>query len=108
MDEVAALSKRLYALLAQLRGHLSYGFRYVEQLLSLEEQEMLTACWPQQPQPEEVRRASGVLWTWTKYVWAEAEREVACSLNIAVDERELLAAVERIYAWREATVNKAH
>jgi hypothetical protein len=76
MAEVASQSKDLYRLLAQFRGYLSYGFRYVEQLLSPEEQEMLTACWPRQPQREEVRRASRVLWTWTKHIWAEAEREL--------------------------------
>jgi hypothetical protein len=103
MDEVASHSKQLYGLLAQFRGHLSYGFRYVEQLLSVEEQEMLRACWPQQPQPAEVRRASRVLWAWTKHVWAEAERELGRSLHMAVDEREMLAAVERIYSWREET-----
>jgi hypothetical protein len=97
MGEVTHCGTVLYALLAALRGRRSYGLRYVELLLSPEEERLLTAAWPTTPRRDEVRRAARALWTWTLHVRAEAERALGASLEIAVDEPGLLAAVDRIY-----------
>jgi hypothetical protein len=87
----------LYVLLAALRGSRSYGYRYVEQLLSPAEQVLLTEAWPTRPSRQEVVRAARALWHWTRYVWQEAERRLGRSLLIEVDEAALLSAVDRIY-----------
>jgi hypothetical protein len=86
----------LYEVLARLRGHRSYGFRFVEQLLTSEEQEMLLAAWPTTPTRNEVRRAGRAMWAWTRYVWDEAERQLG-PLDLTIDDRELLAAVDALY-----------
>jgi hypothetical protein len=99
MGEVTYQGTNLYTLLAGLRGRNSYGFRYVEQLLSPEEQALLTAAVPAAPSRAEVRRAARALWTWTRHVWAEAERVLGEPLDISIDEAGLLAAVDRIYTW---------
>lgn len=99
MGEVTYQCACLYTLLAQLRGRNSYGFRYVEQLLSPEEQALMRTVHPSEPTREEVRRAARALWAWTRYVWAEAERVLGEPLGISVDEAGLLAAVDRIYTW---------
>jgi hypothetical protein len=88
----------LYTLLALFRGRRSYGFRYVEQLLSAEEEELLRETWLRGPDRDEVRRAVRALWEWTRYVWREAERTLGRSLEIQLDEAGLLAAIERIYS----------
>jgi hypothetical protein len=98
MGEVSYRCGELYTFLARLRGRKSYGFRYVEQLLTLEEQALMTAAWPAAPRQEEVRRAARALWTWTRHVEAEAERALGQPLEICIDEAALLAAVDRIYA----------
>src|SRR5262249_1938415 len=62
------------------------GFRYVEALLSPEEQVLLTAAWPASPTRDEVRRAARALWDWTRHVWREAERVLGRPLAIDLDE----------------------
>ena len=91
-------SGRLYELLARFRGRRSYGFRYVETLLSPAEQRLLAAAWPAAPDRAEVRRAARELWTWTRHVWDEAERILERPLDITLDEAEFLAAVDRRYS----------
>src|SRR5207249_3612798 len=71
MGEVSGQCSELYTLLARLRGRNSYGFRYVEQLLSPEEQELMRAAWPAAPDQAEVRRAARALWNWARHVRAE-------------------------------------
>ncbi len=88
----------LYELLAKLRGRRSYGLRYVEELLSPPEQESLSAALPSAATRGEVRRAARALWVWTRHVWDQAERVLARPLTVAVDEAELLAAVDSIYS----------
>lgn len=97
LGEVSLRATELYVLLAALRGSRSYGYRYVEQLLSPAEQDLLTDAWPTQPSRQEVVRAARALWQWTRYVWQEAERHLGRSLLIEVDEAALLSAVDRIY-----------
>ena len=97
LGEVSYRATELYVLLAAMRGIRSYGYRYVEQLLSPEEQGLLTAAWPVGPSRQEVRRAAHALWVWTRYVWQEAERYLGRSLMIQIDEEGLLSAVDRIY-----------
>lgn len=97
LGEVSYRTTELYVLLAALRGSRSYGYRYVEQLLSPAEQVLLTEAWPTQPSRQEVVRAARALWQWTRYVWQEAERRLGRSLLIEVDEAALLSAVDRIY-----------
>jgi predicted nucleotidyltransferase len=87
----------VYQLLGRLRGRRTYGFRYVETLLTPAEHALLAAAWPCNPSREENRRAARALWTWTKYVWREAERVIGASLEIDVDERGMLAAIDRMY-----------
>jgi hypothetical protein len=87
-----------YELIGRLRGRRTYGYRYVEELLSPDEQSMLAAAWPRAPTREENRRAARALWAWTKYVWREAERVIGESLGIELDEESMLAAIERFYA----------
>ncbi len=99
LGEVSYRVTALYGFLGQLRGRLTYGFRYVAELLSPEEQALLAAAWPASPGRDEVRRAARALWDWTRHVWAEAERELGAPLEIAIDEAGLLAAVDRIYGW---------
>lgn len=99
MGEVSFQCSGLYSFLARLRGRNSYGFRYVEALLSPAEQAMLTDAWPAAPTREEVRRAGRALWTWTRHVWGETEQALGEPLGITVDEAGLLAAVDRIYTW---------
>jgi hypothetical protein len=98
MGEVIECCQILCQLLARLRGRQSQSFRYVESLLSPREQALLTASWPAAPTREEVRRAAGALWSWTRHVWEEAERVLDGPLEIRLDEGSLRAAVERIYA----------
>jgi hypothetical protein len=97
LGEVSSRAMALYVLLAALRGSRSYGYRYVEQLLSPAEQVLLAEAWPTQPSQQEVVRAARALWQWMRYVWQEAERRLGCSLLIEVDEAALLSAVDRIY-----------
>ncbi len=97
LGEVSYRATELYGVLAALRGSRSYGLRYVEHLLSPEEQALLAQTWPKEPSKQEVRRAAHALWEWTRYVWEEIERHLGRSLRIEVDEAALLAAVDRIY-----------
>jgi hypothetical protein len=87
----------LYELLARLRGRRSYGFRYAEALLSLDEQQFMWAAWPAVPDAAEVRRSARALWGWTLHVWAEAERNLGRPLEVTIDESGLLAAVDARY-----------
>ncbi len=88
----------LYEILAKLRGRRSYGLRYVEELLSPAEQELLSAALPSAATGDEVRKAARALWIWTRHVRDQAERALAGPLAVAVDEAELLSAVDRIYS----------
>lgn len=97
MGEISYCCSELYTLLALLRGRRSFGFRYVEQLLSPKEKEMLSDAWPREPDREEVRRAARALWRWTRHVWHQGELTLGRSLEIRIDDAGLLAAVERIY-----------
>jgi hypothetical protein len=97
MGEVSYACTLLYGFLAKLRGRHSYGFRYVETLLSPKEQALMTAAWPAAPTRDEVRRAARALWSWTRHVWAESERALGARIEIPIDEAALLAAVDRIY-----------
>jgi hypothetical protein len=97
MGEVSYACTLLYGFLAKLRGRHSYGFRYVETLLSPAEQALMSAAWPAAPTRDEVRRAARALWSWTRHVWAESERALGAPLEIPLDEAALLAAVDRIY-----------
>ncbi len=99
MGEISYQGADLYTLLARLRGRESFGFRYVEHLLSSPEQALLTQAWPTAPARDEVRRAARALWAWTAHVWREAEIVLVRPLEVSVDETELLAAVERIYQY---------
>jgi hypothetical protein len=99
MGEVAYEATELYTFLARLRGRESYGFRYVEQILSPEEQALLSAVWPARSEREEVRRAGRALWDWTRFVWRETERVLGQTIDIRLDEAGLLHAVNRIYEW---------
>lgn len=102
MGEVSYRCAELYTLLARLRGRESFGFRYVEMLLSADEQALLAAAWPVAATEAEVRRAARALWQWTRHVWREAERVHGRTLAVSVDEAALLAAVDRIYTWKQA------
>jgi len=98
MGEITYRCAELYTLLALLRGQQSFGFRYVEQILSSVESELLRETWPSRPEREEVRRAACALWTWTRHVWHEAEISVGRSLDIQIDDVALNAAVDQIYS----------
>jgi hypothetical protein len=86
-----------YELLGRLRGRRTYGFRYVEELLTTEEQALLAAAWSHEPTRAENRRAARALWVWTKYVWSEAERVIGQPLGIELEEEAMLAAIDRMY-----------
>ncbi len=90
-------STRVYELLGRLRGRHTYGYRYVEQLLTPGEQELLTAAWPRELTCEENRRAARALWAWIQHVEREAERALGQPLGLALDEQGLLAAIDRLY-----------
>jgi hypothetical protein len=94
---LAHLGSFVYQLLGRLRGRRTYGFRYVETLLTSEEQALLAAAWPSELSQAENRRATRALWAWTKYVWGEAERVLGQPLDVEVDEEGMLAAIERMY-----------
>ncbi len=98
MGEVSYQCSELYTLLALLRERQSFGFRYVQELLSPEEQVMLANAWPREPNRDEVRRAARALWNWTRHVWREAEITLGHLLGIRIDEAGLLAAAERLYS----------
>jgi predicted nucleotidyltransferase len=91
----------VYQLLGRLRGRRTYGFRYVEELLTPDEQALLTAAWPREPTRAENRRAARALWVWTRYVWREAERVIGAPLEVEVDEEGMLAAIDRMYEGTE-------
>jgi hypothetical protein len=97
MEQSASHSVHLYELLGRLRGRRTYGFRYVEELLTPEEQALLTAAWPREPTRAEVRRSARALWAWTRHVWREAEHTIGQPLDIVIDEEAMLAAIERMY-----------
>lgn len=90
----------VYQLLGRLRGRRTYGFRYAETLLTADEQVLLAAAWPGALSQAENRRAAHALWTWTKYVWREAERVIGQPLEVEVDDANMLAAIDRMYAWQ--------
>jgi hypothetical protein len=87
----------LYELLARFRGRRTYGFRYLESLLSAAEQDLMRAAYPAAPTRAEVRRTARELWTWTRYVWNEAERSLGRPLDVTIDHEDLLAAVDAKY-----------
>lgn len=87
----------LYQLLGRLRNRRTYGFRYVEALLTPDEQALLAATWPCDLSREENLRAAQALWAWTKYVWREAERVIDQPLEVGIDEAGMLAAIDRMY-----------
>jgi hypothetical protein len=97
MGEVTYQLALLYEILARLRGRRSYGFRYVEHLLTPAERDLLAATWPTAPTRDEVRRAARALWAWSRHVRDEVERGLGVSLDVTVDEADLLAAVDAIY-----------
>src|SRR5262245_55695540 len=86
-----------YELLGRLRGRRTYGYRFVEELLTPDEQALLAAAWPREVTREENRRAARALWMWTKYVWREAERVIGQPLDLVLDEEGMLAAIDRLY-----------
>jgi len=88
---------RVYELLGRLRGRHTYGYRYVEELLTPEEQALLAATWPCEPTRAENRRAAQALWVWIQHVWREAERVIGQPLGIELDEKGMLAAIDRMY-----------
>jgi hypothetical protein len=96
--ELAYRCAELYTVLARLRGRESHGFRFVEGLLTADEQALLARCWPA-PDAASVRSAARALWTFTRRVWDEAERRCG-PLGVTVDEPALLAAVDRIHEGR--------
>jgi hypothetical protein len=87
-----------YELLGRLRGRRTYGYRYVEELLTPDEQALLTAVWPCALTCEENRRAARALWIWIRYVQREAEHTLGQPLDFILDEEGLLAAIDRLYA----------
>ena len=94
---ISYLAMKTYELLGRLRGKRTYGFRYVEELLTPDEQALLVAAWPRGATQDENRRAAQALWEWTKFVWREAERVIGQPLDLEVDEVELLAAIDCMY-----------
>lgn len=94
---ITDLAKSTYELLGRLRGKRTYGFRHVEELLTLDEQALLAAAWPRGASQDENRRAAWALWAWTQFVWREAERVIGQSLDLEVDEGELRGAIDRMY-----------
>ena len=91
------LCTNTYELLGRLRGRRTYGHRYVEELLTPDEQALKAAAWPRAATRDENRRAARALWTWTKFVWSEAERVIGQPLGLAIDEVEMWAAIDRMY-----------
>jgi len=87
----------VYELLGRLRGRRTYGYRYVEELLTPEEQALLAATWPCEPTRAENRRAAQALWVWIQHVWREAERVIGQPLGLELDEQGMLAAIDRMY-----------
>ena len=94
---ISYLATKTYELLGRLRGKYTYGHRYVEELLTPDEQTLMAAAWPREATREENRRAARALWTWTKFVWREAERVIGQPLGLEVDEVEMWAAIDRMY-----------
>jgi len=86
-----------YELLGRLRGRRTYGYRYVEELLTPEEQALLAAAWPCEPTLVENRRAARGLWVWVQHVWRAAESTLGQPLGFALDQDGLLAAIDRQY-----------
>jgi hypothetical protein len=99
-SEIMEKVSRLYTLLASLRGRATHGLRYVTDTLTQEEQEMLVHAWPTRVERTEVRRAAAELWKWTEYVWREVERALRRSLEIKLDEHEMLQAVDAFSSIR--------
>lgn len=97
MGAVASRTWPLYELLARFRGRRTYGFRYLESVLSPAEQRLIRAAWPAAPERAEVRRAARELWTWTLYVWDEVERTLGRPLDLSVNQEGLLAAIDAKY-----------
>ncbi len=97
LGEVAQYCTLTYELLGRLRGWRTYGFRYVEDLLTPEEQALLKVAWSRAPTRAENRRAARALWIWTKHVWQGAERVIGQPLDIELDEEGMLAAIDRMY-----------
>jgi len=86
-----------YELLGRLRGRRTYGYRYVEELLTREEQALLAAVWPCEPTRDENRRAARALWLWIQHVWHEAERTLGQPLGLALDQDGLHTAIDKYY-----------
>ncbi len=94
---ISDLCTTTYELLGRLRGKRTYGFRYVEELLTPDEQALMAAAWPREATRDENRRAARALWTWTKFVWSEAERVIGQPLGLEIDEVAMGAAIDRMY-----------
>ena len=96
-ETISNLCTSTYELLGRLRGRRTYGHRYVEELLTPDEQALKAAAWPRAATRKENRRAARALWTWTKFVWSEAERVIGQPLGLDIDEVEMWAAIDRMY-----------
>ena len=68
---ISDLCTTTYEFLGLLRGERTYGFRYVEELLTPDEQALLAAAWPRTATRDENRRAARALWTWATFVGRE-------------------------------------
>jgi hypothetical protein len=88
---------QLYELLARFRGRRTYGFRYLESILSPAEQHLIRAAWPATPERVEVRRAARELWTWTLYVWDDVEAKLGRPLDLTFNQDGLLTAIDTLY-----------
>jgi hypothetical protein len=86
-------------LLCQLRGREGYAERFVERFLRPDERALLYAAWPVNPEREAIRRAARGLWTWTRYVWTQAEQTLGEELGISLNTAAFLEAIERPYSW---------
>jgi hypothetical protein len=94
---IGEMALKTYELLGRLRGKRTYGLRYVEELLTPDEQTLLAAAWPRGATQAENRRAARALWDWIMFVWQEAERVIGQPLDLEVNEAEILAAIDRMY-----------
>lgn len=94
---IVHLASLVYQLLGRLRGRRTYGNRYVEALLTPEEQALYAATWPREHTQAENRRAARALWAWAEYAWREAEREIGAPLEVQVDAEAMFAAIDRMY-----------
>ena len=89
--------RRLFDILAKLRGREQYGFREVEKWMSREELSMLEATRCNSTKTEDIKRTMRAVWKFAEYVKKEYEKVMKVKVKLSYDYKEILKIANKIY-----------